>query len=110
MTDNAAAYLGIRFPEVTNPPAINQEVHGEFDTANVLIHMNAGPCSFTRCPPVAKNEMISGNQQALKIPITIASVNPTRPLIWELTTTELLPDLKCFFLRLSFTRKTKIDE
>ncbi len=81
----------------------------EFDKARVLIHMNAGPCIFTRECPVAKNEIISGNQQALKMPITIARVNATRRSTWKLTGAERLA-VKYFFASLFLIRKITIDK
>lgn len=52
--------------------------------------------------------MISGNQQALKMPITIASVNVTRRSTLKFATTEVL-DVKCAFAILSFIRKITIN-
>jgi len=50
----------------------------EFDKATVLIHMCAVPCGLTNVSPAAKKEIISGNQQAVNMLITMASVKATR--------------------------------
>jgi len=50
----------------------------EFDKATVLIHTCAVPCGLTNVSPAANKEIISGNQQAVNMLITMASVKATR--------------------------------
>jgi len=50
----------------------------EFDKATVLIHICAAPWGLTNGSPAANKEIISGNQQAVNMPITMASVRATR--------------------------------
>ena len=76
----------------------------EFESAKDRIHMEAVPYILTRDLPAAKNTTIIGSQHAVKIAITIASVNATRRSILELTTT-VGGALSSFFLRFSLTRK-----
>ena len=50
----------------------------EFDKATVLIHICAAPCGLTNGSPAANKEIISGNQHAVNMPITMANVKATR--------------------------------
>ena len=68
----------------------------EFEKAKVRGHMHRGPFLFINDLPAANNAVITGTQQAVKTPMTMASVQATRISMCGEGSTETSRACSCF--------------
>ena len=80
----------------------------EFDRAKVRSHMCRGPFRFINDLPAANNKVITGTQQAVKTPITMASVQATRISMCGEGSTETARARSRFLFRLWMSKNTII--
>ena len=80
----------------------------EFDRATVRSHMCRGPFPFINNLPAANNAVINGIQQAVKTPMTMASVQATRISRFDEGSTETARARSRFLFLLWMSKNTII--